>query len=250
MKLALIPPFSLLETADTNYHMVLPQLLQNKKYYSFYKNLCQNPDQFVIMDNGAAEGYALEWDKLVEYAIDLGVNEVVAPDTLCDALSTLRKTITFEYEYGDNLTAHNIGIMFVLHGNFWNALYMGMHYASTSVNISSVGIPRSTFDTFTYISARNSIAQKLYERTSKPVHLLGMHSEFIEEIQVSSLHWPYTVRGVDTSAPYNYTASNVFVQEGIAVKRPDNYFNLPLEEFDEYLLEANINYLKGVVDDL
>jgi hypothetical protein len=247
MKLALIPPMSLLNTADTNYHMVLPQLLSNSSYNRYYQECCRNPNNFVIMDNGAAEGETVSSQKLVNHAIELGVQEVVAPDVLGDASYTLRRSLDFVDDFGHLLFEHNIGIMYVLHGRTWNELYMGIHFATCTQYISSIGIPRSTFDLFPYDLARHSVASQISDRTNKPIHLLGMHPKYITEFGGKS--WPDSVRGVDTSAPYNYTYSGAKIDgSDNPVSRVRDYFDLPIELFDEYLLAANINYLKGVVD--
>ena len=87
MKVAIIPPKAHTELADGDYHLILPQLVEDKKrdaYKLFYKEA----EGFKILDNGAAEGKLINSNRLMEIASYLEVNEIVVPDVLGDAIES------------------------------------------------------------------------------------------------------------------------------------------------------------------
>jgi hypothetical protein len=253
MKLALIPPLSLLETADTNYYMVLPQLCSNKRYYQFIKKKCEDPNNFVILDNGAAEDVEFDWPDLVNLAIELGVDEVVIPDTINNPIKTLEQSYSFLKTYKSLLQAYGIKTAFVVHvrvddsyrlDNMWQEAMSVIKIVNMHFSIDTIALPRILLRNFGHSDVRIDLA---YHAT-KPVHFLGMFGDYPYEFDIAPNKLKH-IRGVDTSAPYNFTYSGYKMAEShLYADRPEEYFELSQEGFDEYLLNANIDYLKGQVD--
>jgi hypothetical protein len=76
MYLALIPPVSLLDYTDrTDFQLMLPQLVSDDRYAYTYGHHCKDHQQFVTLDNGAAEGIETDPKLLLEMAKFYKVNE-------------------------------------------------------------------------------------------------------------------------------------------------------------------------------
>lgn len=92
-KLAHIVPLQYLHlTKDNMYHMCLAHLIkENKAYADFYKER-RAQGQFVLMDNGAAEGSQLSLEDLLMCYKRINPSELVLPDELCNAERTYEKT--------------------------------------------------------------------------------------------------------------------------------------------------------------
>src|SRR4051812_20646349 len=96
MKLALIPPIDLLDrTCETQFQLMLPHLIYDERYAYTYRAHCRDPRQYVILDNGEAEGETIPVWKLASIAMDFGVNEIVLPDTIGNMLDTMEKAEAF-----------------------------------------------------------------------------------------------------------------------------------------------------------
>jgi len=79
---------------------------------------------------------------------------------------------------------------------------------------------------------------------SYQVHLLGTNPSYIKELRVHATDFAIAgVRGVDTSAPFNYAWGAKSMLEGQHCGRPEYYFeiNLPTTQ----ALDYNIQLLKA-----
>lgn len=93
MKVALIPPISELDEfgKDSDMHLVLNHLLENKTYFDFYRRCGENRN-WITLDNSAHEftsGQRIE--ELLTNAIALRAREIVLPDTLFHAMYTVTR---------------------------------------------------------------------------------------------------------------------------------------------------------------
>ena len=99
----IVPVEQLNDIKDNQYHMCLAHLIgkegQKKKYTEFYKKLAEQEDVYVLMDNGAAENSQLDFEELVAMYNYIEPNEIVVPDTLCDADDSLKKLDRFIRKY-------------------------------------------------------------------------------------------------------------------------------------------------------
>jgi hypothetical protein len=90
-----------------------------------------------------------------------------------------------------------------------------------------------------YRGARIDLATNLHEVFSDiEIHFLGANSKFIEEMKYAGELG--IVRGMDTSAPYNYAFAGQELDGGEQVNRPEGYFNLMSNQFDLRLVQYNI----------
>jgi len=242
MKLALIPPYSQISSIyRTNYQLVLPEHLSNKAYQEAYITARRNGD-YLIMDNGAAEGQLLSPGELRSMALGLMVNEIVVPDVLGDMYATLKLAKEF-FQYGVD---HRFKYMGVVQGQSLDECCACVEaYYSDHGNITVLGIPRHLIHTTNTKDIRAQLAS--YIRGNYPsyqVHLLGTNPSYIKELRVHATDFAIAgVRGVDTSAPFNYAWGAKSMLEGQHCGRPEYYFeiNLPTTQ----ALDYNIQLLKA-----
>jgi len=256
MKLALIPPISLRHTAvQSRYHLVLPQLLEARdEYFAMYYTIAKEiPGNFIILDNGEAEGAQVDFETLISYAAELDADEVVLPDVMKDAQRTIHRIEEFLQWYDNSEWGggRRRNFMFVAQGTTYEEVQsmMGevMEDKEMSKNISAVGIPRHLVETLNDNQARVELAYYFHERYSNSdyapvaIHFLGASPVYVEE--VGDLQSIGIGRGMDTSLPYNATYHSVELG-GLTpdvVSRPDGYFDLDHQAFNSQLLEKNIH---------
>jgi hypothetical protein len=247
MKVALICPPALLERYGrlTHYHLVLPHLLESKKYSDFYRERRANGD-FIILDNGAAEGLEYGPRHLHRLAKEVEANEIVVPDTLGDYLDTISKAKAF-VPYADP----DFKYMAVIQGSTMEEVLKCLYYITSAPDmmyITSLGLPRvlNTIDHhFRAILASTIIREGIHEKFQ--IHFLG-YSKWIRE--VTSLaniaegheapHWDAPgFRGIDTSMPIYMGLAGRYILENNYVERPDNYFDITHDRYEQVM--ANIN---------
>lgn len=255
VKIALIPPSSLLaHTQRTNYQLCLPHLLADARYYWAYKAHCGNPSQFVILDNGAAEGALTDPYRLLSHALDLMPDEVVIPDSMGNCNETIDMARAFHDVVtgprGAELHRFPFKYMFVIQGQ---TLYQVLDCATWAMAqdwINTIGVPRHLIDTLGDRHARPRIANELFmmwNQHCKPIHFLGGNPNFPEEVAILAnprLTVQTHVRGMDTSMPFNYAYAKVRIGDeyGTVVHRPDQYFNLPATDFDDSYVQSNVQF--------
>lgn len=241
MKLALIPPYSqMITTVRTDYQLVLPEHLANKQYQEAYITARRNGD-YLILDNGAAEGNLLSHGELRGMALGLMVNEIVVPDVLGNMDETLQLTKDF-FRFGVD---HRFKYMGVVQGKTFDECCACVEaYYETFGEITVLGIPRHLISTCDDDQVRSNLA--LYIRRTHPgyqVHLLGTNPEYIRELKDKQHEFHIAgVRGVDTSAPYNYAYYAKSLLDGDIALRPDNYFDVSISQTQA--LNYNIELLK------
>lgn len=253
MELALIPPFSYLkDTFKTNYQLMLPHLLYNEEYEAVYAHHCGAPNQFVILDNGAAEGEQPSIEELLGLATIFDPDELVIPDVIGDKSATIALAEELESvacEYG---VLENCNYMFVLQGQTFDEVLDCARWVQTQEWISTVGIPRHLITTLSDKSARIAVANaiQIFDDWSKKIHFLGANPiNTAEAIALADSQFTIQdfVRGMDTSMPYNYAHAGLYITSQAVTKRPENYFELPYEAFDKEVLEHNIKALEDAV---
>lgn len=222
MKLAIIAPpsqESLIETRD--YFLCLASVcLQNKEYQDFYTRKAHE-GAHVILDNGAAEGGTVDDETLVRVALEMRPTEVVAPDIMQEPVESLRRSRHFITQYGEELQAVMIEVMFVPQGKnlaewLW-AYGMFRHYywCDTSDQFSivrTIGVPKNCdnmsdgtrLDVLTGLEASIKLETDYYKNGSAPYdfHLLGA-PQYLQDIKHVALKHPW-VRGIDTIVPIQW----------------------------------------------
>lgn len=245
MRLALIPPYSQVSTIyRTDYQLVLPEHLAEKRYQEAYITARRNGD-YMIMDNGAAEGNLLSPGQLRSMALGLMVHEIVVPDVLGDMYATLQMAKEF-FQFGVDTRFKYMG---VVQGRTLDECCACVEaYFSDHGNITVLGIPRHLISTCKQKNIRAELA--MYIRRNYPgyqVHLLGTNPAYIRELKEYSYDFHIAgVRGVDTSAPFNYAYRAKSILDGEHAGRPEDYFNVNLSV--KGAVDYNIQILKSWVN--
>jgi len=253
MRLALIPPFSILHyTHLTDYQLMLPQLVGNEHYELTYKLHCKNPGTYVILDNGAAEGHQVTtWD-LTNIAVEFDVDEIVIPDVIGDEGATREESIRFINELMaiDHNMLDDFEFMYVCQGQSIEEFVQSAAYANTLDFVRTIGVPRHALTTCRNKLARIFIANYLQQSKQfrKDIHFLGSNAVWAAEanyLSDNALCNQEHVRGMDTSMPFNYAYVGALLQREIEpVYRPEDYFELPSESFKISDLDHNTSILK------
>jgi hypothetical protein len=263
IKLALIPPISWLATSTvTNYQLMLPHLLTDQRYADHYRALAKRSDQYVIMDNGEAEGknHFLA-AQLVGMGIYCQVNEVVVPDVIQNQTETLnRMGDFFKSVLGDMLRndafngddVHKLKFMGVAQGTTYQEVYdcIQMMMELHGDKLHTIALPRHLLETVHDNTIRLSLAEDIHEdycidgKSKVRIHCLGASPVWPREML--ELAKQGIVDGMDTSMPYNWAYNDRYLNDQIAlastheVKRPPRYFSRPARNFNQDALHYNI----------
>lgn len=241
MKLALIPPQAhLVDASRTGYHLLLPQHTDEKAYRAFYRWRRAEGD-FLMLDNGVAEGVEVSGARLMEIGREYGVHEIVMPDVLMDMNATLDASYQFSREFADEEPWFNyVG---VVQGTTLEELKTCASKLSTLTCVRTLAIPRHV-ETTIGIGTRFMIACYIRECFDCNIHLLGTNPEYITElIQYGSEYRRLGIRGIDTASPYYYTMDDKHLVHGGVARRPDDYYARVVH--DKFaLLQENIAVMK------
>lgn len=254
MKLALIPPIDLLDlTSLTEMQLMLPHLVSNDRYAYTYHYHCKDPEQFVILDNGEAEGVSIDPNRLLEIAFDFAVDQIVVPDTIGDATATMRNLDWFiDFLHRKGIPSSQISLMFVAQGKNLMEVRESIHHAMNYNEVHTIGLPRHLLTTTGIHDARHQLVRWFQEEYKDilgvDIHLLGGSPNHPTEIR--QYKWPEIVRSTDTSSPFNFAYRGFLLRIGNQAKRPFDYFNLGADEFDEEVIRRNVQYLREWTGDL
>jgi hypothetical protein len=241
MKAALIPAKGYYETAlRSDYHLVLAQIT-DLDYWRMYNWL--SDDHFIIVDNGAAEGGSVDDGDLLLRAAAVGADEVVVPDVMKDFKGTIER---IDHFFAENEThQEDTSYMLVAQGENFTEVMKAVDYYVTRYPAATIGLPRHLITTLGNMRARAYVLSAIAERYGeRPVHLLGVSANHLEEITWVSDRYPW-VRGIDSSLPYNMAIEGVDLSEHTAaVSRPDRYFE-EVREVNMDLLGRNIDTFMG-----
>jgi len=242
MKLALIPPrSSLIDTENTGYHLLLPEHADDPMYYGYYswRRACGD---FLMLDNGVAEGKPTDPEDLLGIAYKYMVNEVVVPDILCNASATIRAAWDFE-KYASEATAFKyVG---VVQGSTYDDLVMCMHDLAMLEYISTLAIPRHV-ETTIGESTRLRLVAHANKYYRHQIHLLGTNPHNMSELRENGEHYrTYNVRGIDTASPYYYAMANQWIIREKPAVRPKDYYTT--DTYDELLAQQNVAVMKAWV---
>jgi hypothetical protein len=221
MKAALIAPKGYYNTVHvSNYHLALAQI-DTDDYLSNYAYEAGAGD-YVIVDNGAAEGSTVSDADLIIAARNMSANEVVVPDVMRDCEGTINRVRDFLDRKSHWSGLPPLRFMLVVQGLDWHEVQRSIdHYMNTYDN-PVLGIPRHFLTTLADVEARIHVLKYIARRWGEDtrVHLLGTNPVWPKEVKTIGKEFPW-VRGVDSSMPYNYAIA------GFRIDAPDVHMNRP-----------------------
>jgi hypothetical protein len=262
MKLALIPPVSMLHhTVTRELQMCLPAGLDSSEMYrKHYKYLGQHPGCYVILDNGMFEsGECLTDFELIDLAKEYKASEIVMPDVRGDSGSTLHAQVhfmrIFHQAYGMRPPSKTPNLMSVIQGQTVREAEEHVLKVADSWAVEMVrgrygkvvfGIPRRMSEDTGMRQGRIDLIEMIVSHYGPmfPIHLLGLSRSNPRELQYIAREFGEFVRGVDTSAPFVWTAANKHLDAGDTVERQDDYLNMDASHFPGPLVRHNIDTLE------
>lgn len=245
MKLALIPPISMLEdVSQMECHLMLPHLVENSqtKYADFFSCM-STMGRYIILDNGAAEGIDLPDSYLISVARSYDVDEVAVPDILGDSDLTIARAFHFFSEQERAIASigmPSFGI--VAQGESEKEAMQTVRaimHSRWSADIDVVYLPRLLLQRARDKDIRIKLATRIHDEFGGvlQIHLFGASNVWPGEVRVAA-DVPY-IRSMDTSMPYVYSYHRAALdldRNTIRVpepRRPDGYFHLPSVKFPD-----------------
>lgn len=193
-------------------------------------------NEYVILDNGAAENVTFGAKHLHTLADVIGAKEIVVPDTLFEFRETLGQALAF-----GQIADPNYRYMAVLQGRtmgeFQKCLEAYLTMPALSY-ITTIGIPRlmnTIEDHLRWIFVK-WIKEQNFNNVVE-YHALGSTYDLRE---VYDLQSEGILRGIDTSAPIHMGLAGIDItQNPFTPKRPDDYFET-YRINNEEILDKNI----------
>jgi hypothetical protein len=248
MKLALIPPlgferyFALSDGVQMG--LCVNSCINSPWYIRALTERAEAGD-YVIMDNGAAEGDRCGNRDLRSTAKLVKAREVILPDVIGNrgrTLSDMATYIKFHLDASKNYMA-------VIQGQDPDDLKKFVHDVADR-HVQTLGIPRDLIKPGRLQSIRIDLANWIDDEFPGrfQIHLLGTNSAWIEEIRAAAKYAPH-IRSVDTSAPFVYANRNLFLGDMHAktiksVRRPLNYLDPGYVMMYPPLVDRNIQVMK------
>lgn len=248
----IVPVSHLKDTENNQYHMCLAHLIEDEMYRNHFAAMSRQ-GKFVLMDNGAAEGAQLQPDKLFKTYEEINPSEIVLPDTLYEAGSTIQKTRNFLKLLQDNGVDTKYRLMAVPQGHNIEEWEACARIFVRDTRINSIGVSKfinvGWKDRYARIKACDILDKlfKEYNRTDVEVHLLGCDEG---PLIVKLIHEAHSfVRGCDSAFTYlQAQAGKKMTLEDDS--RPEGTIDFLhgdyLPDFMDYM--NNFNKMAGVTD--
>lgn len=205
----IVPVSHLSDTVDNQYHMCLAHLVSCTEYKEHFVEMARR-GKFVLMDNGAAEGSQLDFDKLFEMYEEINPTEIVLPDTLYESGSTIQKAREFLVEMERRGVQYRT--MAVPQGRNFEEWKACARILIKDTRINSIGVSKflniATKDRYIRFKACEVIGALIqeYDRYDLEVHLLGCDEGPLVVKMCQEAH-PF-VRGCDSAFSYLQAQAN------------------------------------------
>lgn len=244
MKAALIPPMGLDSYAlhsDIHLALPLPHLMRSMSYIRTYQRAADSGD-YVILDNGMAEGVKVQPDTIFAVAETLRVSEIVLPDELRHATETVSGVEVFLARYKSRLEPYKL--MAVAQGITVQEFRGCIHHFADREQITAIGIPRLMMSTLGSSSARIDFSNWIEDKYPKrfKLHLLGADAVHRKEVRWAAKYASH-IRSTDSSMPFNYAlAGRLLDSHPATVNRPEGYFE------HSWLGRVNVAFVKANIE--
>jgi hypothetical protein len=243
MQVATILPTPLLSAnPDPSYSMCLYQEVKRNAIYGNYFKELKKQGNFVIMDNGAAEGVNPTAEELMEIYPYVDPSEIILPDVVYDRIETITRTKKAYSNFIDAGLHKKYQFMAVPQGSNYPDWLRCMKEMIRQDSIDTIGIskfvtPRYQVEMGGATNVRLECVDAIlneagYLKREINIHLLGCWCDPAEIQQIEQV-FPGRVRGTDSAIAYVYARAGVEYKP--TVLRPDN---------------KEIDFTNGTVSDL
>ena len=251
MNLAIIQPTSTLGSigAWNNYHLCLAQqVLKDPEYTEFFRDLKEIRGDFVILDNGKAEGVSLTDEELMEAVRRLNPNVVAAPDIIGQGAESLEAT----HNFLDWFTLDSeVAVMGIPHldGQDVKSFYENFKILDRDSRISMIGISKYAVPKGL---SRDDLIDGI-DTTATPIHLLGLSQMdgVLEPLMYEGSALP--IIGIDSSHYYLHAVEHTHQpptgwQSSQILKRNENFMEMnPPEMLENFHIDCRLRELVELV---
>lgn len=224
---------------------MLPHLLHNTKYLDFYRER-RADGNYIILDNGAAEGVDYGQVHLHTLAKEVEANEIVIPDVLEDTVGTISRAKAF-VPYAEP----DFKYMAVLQGTTQQEVLKCLSFfdhAPDQMHITCIGIPRvlnKVRKAFRLHLTEFLISQEFHRKFQ--FHFLGMSNWIREPAALSATvegceasTWDESgFRGIDTSLPIYMGLKGYDIGKAEYIERPVDYFDMTFDRYEQVMININ-----------
>lgn len=286
MKIALIAPVSHLEFSHvmSDLYMCLHWLYEkNIHYRRFFDQLKANPARYIILDNGANEGYMAKDQNFIDAALGLRADEIIAPDFYQKGSKTIVETNDFLNKYYET-NKDRLKFMAVVQGKRLSDLSKCYYTFLNDPRISTIGIgyrnlipavepffkdtikthlknnikvdwlrTKMTKKCFKFMLSRlvfmlNIVDPDELKKNGKILHFLGCYNPFELYLlnQVLTVKQLKCIRGCDTAIAFQAAQANVRFEPSYGVTdKPKKLleFETPLSNEEYDLVKKNLKTL-------
>jgi hypothetical protein len=256
MKFFVIPPNSelpLMHDGTAGYYCLAHLYLKDPAYKEFFLTL-RNEVQgaFILLDNGAAEHSLVTEEILLDIVEELRPNEVIAPDVLFDADTTLSNLESFIEGMVDRDLLGFTSIFFCPQGRSkveWMWCYEeGLKNPLVhTIGLSKIAVPKAfndaTDDTMIMESRHECVGElKRLGLIQKPIHMLGLGDprELLVYQSIPLIRSNDSCNSVWSAMCENSWSMSQFDR----VKTPHDYFERELSSQERERALSNIEWLK------
>ena len=238
MEVATILPIPYLHlTARDQYHMCLAHLVKKSEKYADYYREMSNKGEFVLMDNGAAEGEQLSIDEIIECAWKVQPKEIVLLDSIHSRIETVAKSKYSKTKLEEALppATHFMGVP---HGETWPDVVRCAEQLIEDVGVHSIGISKFLSERYGPM-ARLQLLEDQPMLARREVHLLGCHHDPREIGYIQKYH---NIRGTDSAIAWVYTKAGIDMSR--SASRPKIHVDFYDHQVCPDLLQRNIDTWK------
>jgi hypothetical protein len=235
---------------------------QNEVYRNFYRRCAEDGD-YLTLDNSSFEigDGVYSPEQLIDFALDVGATEVMAPEVYLKAEETVKAVEAFIDEFNGFDKANELKIFATIHGKSWPAakwcFERCLRAGATTIGLSCrLDFPYPTFEFQNHYNeawrrslVRMNFARKVYHNL-KPkhrIHLLGMNHPY----EISFYHDMPLVKSNDSSAAW-LNGIELNPLDICNYRKPEAKMDFDwdgvLTEAMEDMVDYNINFLMGIVN--
>lgn len=252
MKFFIISPLNhldLMDLGNAGYFVLAQYYITDRKYREFVKRK-RKEGNFVLLDNGVAEGQLVTEDILIDVCKDLQPSEVIAPDILFDKDQTLSNLDSFLKRILDEKIS-GVQIMAVPQGHTkedWLECYESILNKNQvcTIGFSKIGISQAFLNMKSHdyiMEARHLCIQELNDLSllKKPIHCLGAGNpnefKFYRNFPV--------IRSNDSNISIWSSINNISFYNDVFKRIPpsNDFFHYKMNSNQLKLAKSNVQYL-------
>lgn len=259
IKVALIPPLGweqyLGYSAGIQMSLAVDSCMAYGPYVSEMRHAA-SMGNYVIVDNGEAEGQRSQNRHVTGFAASIKASEQVLPDVMGDRHATILRVTEF-FSRASNVLP-DMKYMAVAQGDERDVRVIVHYFAEFKYRsgpngvetypVTTIGIPRNLCTIAGNPAARIDLANWIRKEYGDrfEVHLLGANAAWPQEVQAAARYAEGSIRSIDTSLPFNFALAGKLLEQDVpeAVTRDRLYLTGRLPRVNIRHVARNIDIYK------